>query len=921
MSPFHSTVPPPPGEIRHDQCLSTASSLLRRPLLYLFFFFFSLPYPSHSQRPYVDNKQLDCYGTNDSSTLGYTCSSSDSLTCPSFLTFRSQADYQTATAIGNLLNADPAAIARINNVNDVNGAIAINDLVVVPVDCSCSRAGGPWYYQHSGRYVLKYTGETYLLLANETYQGLSTCQALMAQNPSPDSLNLTVGAVITVPLRCACPYKNQLRADGVKYLLSYLITWNDDISSIAQRFNVSTQSVIDANNLTADGNIIYPFTTVLVPLFTEPTNSVTLYSPSPRRQPYVNNKQLDCYGTNASSTLGYSCNASSPSCSSFLTFRSQTNYQSPVTIGYLLKAAPAAIARINGVNDVQTIPINTLVIVPIDCSCSRADGQYYYQHYASYTLKYTGETYLLLANDTYQGLSTCQALMAQNPSHESRNITQGMNITVPLRCACPSQKQAASGVKYLLSYLVAWEDDVDGIAQRFNVSAQSVLDANNLAEDDNIFPFTNVLVPLLAEPTKGETQSPPPPPPPPTGTPSGGGGSNKRWVFVGVGIGAGVSLFLIFVLAWFFCRRRRDSPSPENGGKGNNFNFSESVEHGSLSGKTLPPTALAASSSFSGKIRNVVESLTVYTFEELERATDSFAEGHRIKGSVYHASINGDDAAVKRLKGDVSNEINILKQINHSNVMRLSGFCLHEGDTYLVYEFAENGSLSDWIHHHDQRKDWKDGGSLDWKQRVRIACDVADGLNYLHNYANPPFIHKDLKSSNILLDSMLRAKVANFGLARSVEGGEGAVQLTRHVVGTQGYMAPEYLEHGLITPKLDVFAFGVVLLELLSGKEALYTKAGGVKMECLLWATIRDLLSGENVREKLKSFMDPCLRDEYPFDLAFAISQLAMHCVAEDPNARPTIGEALVSLTAIYSSSLDWDPSDPPETDSMVHSR
>lgn len=396
---------------------------------------------------------------------------------------------------------------------------------------------------------------------------------------------------------------------------------------------------------------------------------------------------------------------------------------------------------------------------------------------------------------------------------------------------------------------------------------------------------------------------------PPAGGDDSGGSSNK-WVFVGIGIGA---FFLILgaAAAWyFFCFRRARKPLGEMPVQDKRKVEESSNEYGALSGK-------ASTDPFvSNEIRGFMDSLMVYKFADLEKATGSFGEDHRIKGSVYRALINGDDAAIKRLKGDVSNEIKILKQINHSNVIRLSGFCIHEGDSYLVYEFAEKGSLADWLHHN---KDSYDGG-LSWKQRVKVAYDVADGLNYLHNYTNPPYVHKNLKSSNILLDGKLSAKLANFGLARPVEEYDEP-QLTRHVVGTQGYMAPEYLEHGLITPKLDVFAFGVIILELLSGKEATFAKDGEEKGEVLLWASIAQVMCGEDVRIKLEGFIDPCLGNDYPFDLAFAMAELATRCVASQPGSRPETTEVLMSLSAIHNSTMDWDPSYVGDSGSMVHGR
>ncbi|KAF8406779.1 hypothetical protein HHK36_008871 [Tetracentron sinense] len=616
------------------------------------------------------------------------------------------------------------------------------------------------------------------------------------------------------------------------------------------------------------------------------------------QQSYVNNKQLDCYN-NYSVTDGFLCNGPQR-CNSYLAFRSTPLYDSPAIIAYLLGSEASAIAQINNISDVNKIPTDTQILVPVNCSCSAT----FYQHNTSYTLKDASETYFTVANNTFQGLTTCQALMHQNP-YDSRNLSVDSQLLVPLRCACPSRNQTANGVRFLLTDLVDWGDSISSIAQTFGVDEQSIYDANGLSWNSLIYPFTPLLVPLKTEPTKiPTTQSPAPsisPPVEPSIVPESNK-SSKKWVFIAVGIGAALILLALSgFLIWFFrLRSQRGKPLPPQGKR-----LPESVNY-----------TAAASENYSGSVssqglRNVVESLTLYKFEELQKATGFFSEAHRIKGSVYHGAIKGDTAAIKRMRGDVSNEITILKQISHSHVIRLSGFCVHEGNTYLVYEFAENGSLSECLH----EKSYRNSSCLGWKQRIQIAYDVADGLNYLHNYTNPPYIHKDLKSTNILLDRNFRAKIANFGLARTVENqDEGGLQLTRHVVGTQGYMAPEYLENGVVTPKLDVFTFGVVILELLSGREA--ASGDEKKGELLLSASIEQVLEGENVREKLRGFIDPSLRHEYPLDLAFSMAQLAKNCVAHDLNSRPTMAEVFMSLSKILSSSLDWDPSD-----ELEHSR
>lgn len=618
------------------------------------------------------------------------------------------------------------------------------------------------------------------------------------------------------------------------------------------------------------------------------------------QQIYVDNKQLNC-AVDLNYTDGFACNGVAKSCSSYLTFRSNPPYNTPSSIGLLMGSSPQDIAEANSLNNFETIPTDTQILIPVNCSCSSQ----YYQYNATYKLQLESETYFIVANDTYQGLSTCQALIAQNP-YDTRNLTVGLNLTVPLRCACPTSNQTAAGFNYLLTYMITWGDDISTIAALFGADEQSVLDANQLSESDIIYPFTPILIPLKTRPSKIQKQlSPPPPASPPQTTvivSSGNSKSSNKWVVyvaVGVPIGAAALILLSVLLFCFFRRRRRSPPSRKD-----NQLFSTSPTPPTLSTNTKQFSSDSWSVSTQG-VRYAIESLTVYKFDEVEKATGFFGEANRIEGSVYRGTFKGDDGAVKVMKGDVSDEINLLKRINHTNIIRLSGYCLHAGNTYLVYEYASNGSLTDCLHSNK----YKTSLLLTWKQRVQIAHDIADALNYLHNYTNPPYIHKNLKTSNILVDANFRAMISNFGLARTVEMDNqeeegGGFQLTRHVVGTQGYMAPEYIENGVLTPKLDVFAFGVVLLELLSGREA----TG--KDEELLSASVRGVLEGDNVRHKLKAFVDPSLQHHYPLDLAFSMAQLAKNCVAHDLNSRPAIAEVFMTLSKILSSSLDWDPSD-----------
>lgn len=625
-------------------------------------------------------------------------------------------------------------------------------------------------------------------------------------------------------------------------------------------------------------------------------------SPTKAQQPYVNNHQLACENRDFDNiTNGFTCNGP-PSCRSYLTFWSQPPYNTPSSIAGLLNASAAEIQSINNLTSLTTtIPTRRLVVIPTTCSCS---GGGFYQHNATYRLSgRTVETYFSVANDTYQALSTCQAMMSQNPYGE-KNLTAGLDLLVPLRCACPTANQTAAGFRYLLTYLVAQGDSVSAIAEMFRSSSAAVSSGNELASD-RIYFFTPLLVPLRTEPTRiVSTPSPTPPvatPPqsPPVAPP--GSSSSHKWIYIGVGIGAGL-LLLISILSLYFCLYKRRSKT--------SLLIEQNKLTDSSTKQSLPTTstnqwsiALSNSSDTTSGLKSAIESLTLYRFSDLQSATSNFSEENKIKGSVYKATINGDDAAVKVIKGDVSSsEISLLKKLNHSNIIRLSGFCIREGTSYLVYEYSENGSVSDWLHSSNKKK------SLTWRQRVEICRDIAEALDYLHNYVTPPHIHKNLESNNVLLDSNFKAKISNFGVARILdEEGDLDLQLTRHVEGTQGYLAPEYVENGVITPKLDVFAFGVVVLELLSGKEAVTVDKE--EKEEMLCRAINNVLGGENVREKLKEFMDSSLGDEYPLELAFTMAQLAKSCVAPDINSRPSIAQVLTTLLMIVSSSIDWEPS------------
>nr|ASM47239.1 lysm-containing receptor kinase 6 [Parasponia rugosa] len=606
------------------------------------------------------------------------------------------------------------------------------------------------------------------------------------------------------------------------------------------------------------------------------------------QQPYEGESITACSNKDGSnSVLGYTCNGVKTSCQAYLTFRSQPPYDNVSAIADLLASDPSQISLVNLVSKNFTFETNRLVIVPVNCSCS---GELY-QANTSYVIQH-GDIFLSVANSTFQGLSTCQAIGNQNNNLTTRLLYTGTRISVPLRCACPTKNQTDLGLNYLVSYLVAKGDFVYSIATRFGSDTGWTLVANGLSEENpTIYPFTTLLVPLKNPPSGPQILEPPPPPPPspPSSPPvsSAEKSSKKTWLYPLIGVVGGSVLLL--VLGTIICctvfhksKKKPESNIVSKGFEAHETSVEEKVEE--------------ESHDFLGSL-DIAQSLKFYNFEELQLATSDFNPSCWIKGSVYRGTINGDMAAIKKMHGDVSKEVHLLQKINHSNLIRLSGVCFSEGHWYLVYEYAANGPLSDWIYN-----DNNDGNFLNWTQRIQIALDVATGLNYLHNFTSPPHVHKDMKSSNILLDSDFRAKIANFGLARSAGAQEGQFSLTNHIVGTVGYMAPEYLENGLVSTRLDVYAFGVLLLEMLTGKEIHIFYDENINLSNALSAVLND-----EGQESLSRFMDPSMQEKYPHELAKFVVQVIDSCLEKNPEARRTMDEIVQFLKRTLSNSLAWE--------------
>ncbi|KAA8546178.1 hypothetical protein F0562_020928 [Nyssa sinensis] len=303
--------------------------------------------------------------------------------------------------------------------------------------------------------------------------------------------------------------------------------------------------------------------------------------------------------------------------------------------------------------------------------------------------------------------------------------------------------------------------------------------------------------------------------------------------------------------------------------------------------------------------------LRIFTFSELKAATRTFRAdtvlGEGGFGKVYKGwldekvtskSGSGSVIAVKKLNSESmqgfqewQSEVNFLGRLSHPNLVKLLGYCWEDTELLLVYEFMQKGSLENHLFGRGSAVQ-----SLPWDIRLKILIGAARGLEFLHT-SEKQVIYRDFKASNILLDGSYNAKISDFGLAKM---GPSASQshVTTRVMGTNGYAAPEYVATGHLYIKSDVYGFGVVLVEMLTGLRTLDTNRPSGKHNLVEW--VKPHLSD---RRKLKNIMDSRLEGKYPSRAAVQIAQLALKCLGPEPKMRPSmkvVVETLEKIEAVH---------------------
>lgn len=567
------------------------------------------------------------------------------------------------------------------------------------------------------------------------------------------------------------------------------------------------------------------------------------------------------------------------------------------------------------------------VFIKKNCSCISTSKNYVTN--TTFTVRSNeGNVYDMIL-DVYDGLA-----LVPNVTRMARS---GAVVSLRLFCGC------SSGLwNYLMSYVMKDGDSVQSLASRFGVSMDSIEEVNGILNPDNTTVGDLYYIPLNSvpgEPYPVETGVPPAPVPAPSADVASATHVDHHLPYVWIvgGLAAGLLLIILSIIVCVCVR----SSSCFAGDRGNNAKDDDGKSSHKFQILRKPSFCCGSGRYISGRSRDWnqtngepsnrqiaipkalgtdvldVEKPVVFTYEDIFSSTDGFSDsnllGHGNYGSVYYGHLHDQEVAIKKMTATKTKEfmaeIKVLCRVHHANLVELIGYAASDDELFLIYEFAQKGSLGSHLHDPQNRGH----SALSWIMRVQIALDAARGLEYIHEHTKAHYVHRDIKSSNILLDETFRAKISDFGLAKLVgRAGDGEATATK-VVGTYGYLAPEYLSGGLASTKSDVYAFGVVMFEIISGKEAVIRIEGTAMknrerraLSSLMLVALRNTPDSMSI-SKLKDYIDPNMMDLFPRDCVFKMAMLAKQCVDEDPILRPDMKQVVISLSQILLSSVEWE--------------
>ncbi|KAK9108452.1 hypothetical protein Syun_024463 [Stephania yunnanensis] len=603
---------------------------------------------------------------------------------------------------------------------------------------------------------------------------------------------------------------------------------------------------------------------------------------------------------NSLDASGYRCNGpgSQDRCTTFVMFRANSHFSSFSNLSLQLGLDRKAVAEASGLpTSTEFLNKNQQLLIPIDCRCN---GEFFEAMVTKTTIK--DESFSGIA-ESLEGLTTCKAIKERNPGLAPVGLKEKVKVLVPLRCSCPSPLELKEGKRLLLSYPITVGDTVVSVASKFNVTKDAIISSNNKLgsfKPATLVPLSTLLIPLDKKPILSSVFYPLGPNLTFPGMPILQQPSKHKKKKKKIGMFVALSMIAVVavagvVAAVLFVQRRNKRKSEADFGKAGEAELKQlriKSEIRAVSENSQDP--------FDTLIIGTTPHKTVetYTLEELTKATEAFNSSNIIGGSVFHGRFNGKNMAIKRARTESISRIDfgLFEDAHHhrSNIVQLLGTCIVDGpDSFLVFEYAKNGSLKDWLHGGLAMKSQFIASCycfLKWNQRLRICLDVAIALQYMHQVMNPSYVHRNIKSKNILLDEQFNAKIGNFGMEKCISGDSDDSW-------SRAYLAPEFLHRGIISPSMDIYAYGVVLLEVLSGHSPITKGAKKGEGPILLSDKIKFILCANNA--ELRKFIDPVLGDSYSLEMAVTLANLAKVCVEEDPSLRPRAGEIVDKLSRL----------------------
>uniref|UniRef100_A0A7N2R930 non-specific serine/threonine protein kinase n=1 Tax=Quercus lobata TaxID=97700 RepID=A0A7N2R930_QUELO len=587
------------------------------------------------------------------------------------------------------------------------------------------------------------------------------------------------------------------------------------------------------------------------------------------------------------------------------------------------------------INSKDSVQQGVRANVPFPCDC--IDGKFL-GHVFDYTVQ-SGDTYEKVAQTWYANLTTYELLRQDNSYDPNMIPDENAKMNVTVTCSC-GNSLVSKKYGLFITYPLRLADTADAIASVTGLSVPLLRSYN-----PGIYFTQGSGVVYFPGKDQNDTY-------PPLVSSTTGLAFFHSWfyrlavrVIAGTAMGGVASVLLLAACIYFGCYRKMKvealllSSAPEGASAQHErddtlsmnviVDFIERVftgvgaliflQNGHRRTKNRHAESTGPSGGpASGHIGITVHISVEFSYEELATATNDFSMASKIGeggfGAVYYAELRGKKAAIKKMAMQASKEfiaeLKVLTSVHHLNLVCLIGYCV-QGSLFLVYEYFENGNLNENLRGSSGRD------PLPWSTRVQIALDSARGLEYIHEHTIPVYIHRDIKSANILIDKNFHAKVADFGLTKLSK--VGGVSLPTRVMGTFGYIPPEYARYGDISPKVDVYAFGVVLYELISAKEAVLKAYDSTSESKSLVALFEDVFNQPDPRDDLRKVVDPRLGDDYPLDSVWTVAQLANACTQKDTQLRPSMRCIVVALIILSSTAEDLEVGSVYENQALVN--